>query len=63
LMQRLDPNIFWQIHRVVVVLVVVRCDAVASAHRDESGKLTLTLHGQANQLNVSRLYAERFRGM
>lgn len=59
LLQRIDPNLFWQIHRGVVV----RCDAIASAHRDESGKLTLTLHGHADQLNVSRLYAERFRGM
>jgi DNA-binding LytR/AlgR family response regulator len=59
LLQRIDPNIFWQIHRGIVV----RCDAIASAQRDESGKLTLTLHGQETQLTVSRLYADRFKAM
>lgn len=59
LLQRIDPQLFWQIHRGVVV----RCDAIASAQRDEAGKLSLTLHGQAERLAVSRLYADRFRGM
>ena len=59
LMERLDPAIFWQIHR----SAVVRCDAIASANRDESGKLTLTLHEHAERLSVSRMYADHFRGM
>lgn len=59
LLQRIDPQLFWQIHRGVVV----RCDAIASAQRDEAGKLTLTLHGHADRLAVSRLYSDRFRGM
>ena len=59
LLQQLDLQLFWQIHRGVVV----RCDAIASAQRDEAGKLTLSLHGHAERLTVSRLYADRFRGM
>jgi DNA-binding LytR/AlgR family response regulator len=42
---------------------VVHCDAIASAQRDESGKLTLTLRERPDHLVVSRLYADRFRGM
>lgn len=59
LQQQLDPHLFWQIHR----SVIVRADAIASAIRDESGKLTLILRGHADKLNVSRLYADRFKGM
>jgi DNA-binding LytR/AlgR family response regulator len=59
LLQRLDPQRFWQIHRGAVV----HCDAIASAQRDESGKLTLTLRERPDHLVVSRLYADRFRGM
>ena len=32
-------------------------DAIASALRDESGKVTLTLRGRAERLTASRLYA------
>jgi DNA-binding LytR/AlgR family response regulator len=59
LLQRLDPQRFWQIHRGSVV----HCDAIASAQRDESGKLTLTLREHPDRLVVSRLYADRFRGI
>lgn len=59
LLVRLDQERFWQIHRGSVV----HCDAIASAHRDESGKLTLTLRSRPENLIVSRLYADRFRGM
>lgn len=59
LLLRLDPQRFWQIHRGTVV----RADAIASASRDEAGKLTLALRGHAAKLGVSRLYAERFKGM
>lgn len=59
LLQRLDPQNFWQIHRGLVV----HCNAIASAQRDESGKLTLTLRERTEHLVVSRLYSERFRGM
>lgn len=59
LLQRLDAQAFWQIHRGTVV----RAQAIASASRDESGKLTLRLHGHEARLVVSRLYADRFKGM
>ena len=59
LQPQLDPQRFWQIHRGTIV----RCDAVATAVRDESGKLTLSLRGHADKLTVSRLYAHLFKGM
>jgi DNA-binding LytR/AlgR family response regulator len=59
LLPQLDPQRFWQIHRGTVV----RCDAVASAVRDESGKLTLALTNHPDRLAVSRLYAHRFKAM
>jgi DNA-binding LytR/AlgR family response regulator len=59
LQPQLDPQRFWQIHRGTIV----RCDAVASAVRDESGKLTLSLRGHADKLTVSRLYSHLFKGM
>jgi DNA-binding LytR/AlgR family response regulator len=59
LLQQLDPEQFWQVHRGTVV----RADVIASASRDESGKLTLSLRDHPARLVVSRLYAERFKGM
>ncbi len=59
LLPQLDPLRFWQIHRGTVV----RSDAIASALRDEAGKLTLTLAGHGDRLAVSRLYAHRFKAM
>ena len=59
LLPQLDPDRFWQVHRGTVV----RADAIASALRDESGKLTLTLRGHGDKLTVSRLYAHRFKPM
>jgi len=59
LLPQLDPERFWQVHRGTVV----RCDAIATALRDEAGKVTLTLRGHPDRLTVSRLYAHRFRPM
>jgi DNA-binding LytR/AlgR family response regulator len=59
LQPQLDAQRFWQIHRGTVV----RSDAIASALRDESGKLTLTLRDHTDKLTVSRLYAHLFKGM
>ncbi len=55
----LDPEIFWQIHR----SVVVRADAIAKAHRDELGKVTVQLRGCQEVLKVSQAYAWRFKPM
>ena len=59
LLPRLDAALFWQIHRGTVV----RADAVATATRDDSGKVFLTLRGRSERLVASRLYASLFRGM
>ncbi|MBK6862235.1 MAG: response regulator transcription factor [Ideonella sp.] len=59
LLPQLDPQAFWQIHRGTVV----RADAIASALRDEAGKLTLTLADRRERLAVSRLYAQRFKAL
>jgi DNA-binding LytR/AlgR family response regulator len=59
LLPQLDPNDFWQVHRATVV----RVDAVATAVRDETGRVELTLRGHPTKLFASRLYAHRFRAM
>jgi DNA-binding LytR/AlgR family response regulator len=59
LMQRLDPQEFWQIHRGTVV----RASAIESVARDESGRLSLRLKGLTTRLSVSRLYAHLFKAM
>jgi DNA-binding LytR/AlgR family response regulator len=59
LLPQLDTHRFWQIHR----STVVRSDAIASALRDEAGKVTLTLRGHKDKLAVSRLYAHLFKAL
>ena len=59
LLPQLDPQAFWQVHRGTVVQA--RC--VASAVREDTGTVTLTLRGHAERIKVSRLYAHLFRGM
>jgi DNA-binding LytR/AlgR family response regulator len=59
LLPQLDPGQFWQVHRGLVV----RARAIATATRDESGKVFLTLRGRPERLTASRLYAHLFKGM
>lgn len=59
LLPQLDGERFWQIHRGSVV----RADAIATALRDESGKVHITLRGHADKLVASRLYAHLFKAM
>jgi len=62
LLPQLDGQRFWQVHRGTVV----RADAIASASRDEGGKLWLHLqpqHKRPERLAVSRLYAHLFKAM
>lgn len=59
LLPQLDPQRFWQVHRGTVVQA--RC--IRSARREDSGKVTLSLHGRPETLVASRLYAHRFKGM
>lgn len=59
LLPQLDSQRFWQVHRGTVV----RADAIATAVRDESGKVLLTLRGHKDKLTASRLYAHLFKAM
>ena len=59
LLPQLDEQQFWQVHRGTAVQV----KSIASAQRDEVGKLWLTLRERPEKLAVSRLYAARFKSM
>lgn len=59
LLPQLDPEEFWQVHRATVV----RAEAIATAMRDDTGRVELTLKGRPTKLAVSRLYAHRFKAM
>jgi DNA-binding LytR/AlgR family response regulator len=59
LLPQLDPEEFWQVHRATVV----RATAIATAMRDDTGKVELTLKGHPARLAVSRLYAHLFKAM
>ena len=59
LLTQLDPEVFWQVHRAVVV----RSAAIEAVHRDEAGKLHLDLKGRPEKIPVSRLYGHLFRAM
>ena len=59
LLPQLDPQQFWQVHRGLVVQA--RC--IASARREDSGKVVLALRGRSEKLTASRLYAHRFKAM
>ncbi|MFN3375945.1 MAG: LytR/AlgR family response regulator transcription factor [Burkholderiaceae bacterium] len=56
---QLDPNIFWQVHR----SLLVRASEIATVTRDEAGRLHLGLRTRPERLPVSRLYAHRFKAM
>lgn len=59
LIQRLDEQVFWRIHRGSVV----RASAIELLTRDEAGRLYLRLRGHSENLRVSRLYAHLFKAM
>jgi len=59
LLTQLDSEVFWQVHRAVVV----RSSAIEAVHRDEAGKLHLDLRGRPEKIPVSRLYGHLFRAM
>lgn len=59
LLAGLDPQQFWQIHRGTIVNV----ESIASAERDEAGRIRLALHGREEKLPVSRQFAHLFRQM
>ena len=59
LLAQLDATTFWQVHRGTLV----RATAIDAVHRDDAGKLHLTLRGRTEKLPVSRLYAHLFKAM
>ncbi len=59
LLPQLDDSLFWQIHR----STIVNSSCVASASRDDTGKVFLTLRNRAEKLRVTALYAHLFRQM
>ena len=59
LLQELDPDAFWQIHRSTIVNV----NAVAGVHRNRNGTLELKLKRHERQLSVSVTHAHLFKQM
>lgn len=59
LIEQLDPQQFWQIHRSTLVNV----HAVQRVQRELTGRCTLHLRGRAETLTVSRAFAHLFRQM
>jgi len=59
LIDALDPNEFWQIHRGTVV----RVDAIAEVSRNFSGKQVVTVKGRNDKLEVSRSFSHLFKQM
>ena len=55
----LDPDIFWAVHRAVIVNVRM-IDAI---EKDVLGRMAVRLKGLAERLPVSRTHAPRFKGM
>ena len=59
LIDELDPNEFWQIHRATVV----RVDAVEQVSRDFRGRQVVHVKGSAERLEVSRTFGHLFKQM
>jgi DNA-binding LytR/AlgR family response regulator len=59
LVDGLDPDQFWQVHR----SVIVRAAAIAHVQRNEMGRITIGLRGHSETLRASQAYAWRFRPM
>lgn len=59
LLPQLDPAAFWQVHRNTIVAT----RAIASARRELTGRVTLSLKGRVETLTVSRAFAHLFKQM
>ncbi len=59
LMQQLDPEQFWQIHRSTVVNLAF----LVGTRRDEASRLFVRMTGLERELPVSRAYVPLFKGM
>jgi len=59
LLDGLDPELFWQIHRSVIVNV----NAIAAVTRDFRGQAHVKVKGKDETLTVSRIYSHLFKQM
>jgi DNA-binding LytR/AlgR family response regulator len=59
LLAALDSEVFWQVHRGVIV----RVGAIRAVEKGDDGKLRLSLRGHSEVLPVSSAFNHRFRGM
>jgi DNA-binding LytR/AlgR family response regulator len=59
LVDEIDPDLFWQIHR--STLVNTRC--IAGVTRDLRGRQIVSIKGSNEKLEVSRSYTHLFKGM
>jgi len=59
LIDELDPDEFWQIHRATVV----RVDAIEQVSRDLRGRQIVQVRGSAEKLEVSRTFNHLFKQM
>lgn len=59
LMNELDPDEFWQVHR----SAVIRVSAIERVQRDEMGRLHIVLRGSPVSIAVSSAFSGRFKQM
>jgi DNA-binding LytR/AlgR family response regulator len=59
LFEKIDPRMFWQVHRATLVNV----NAIAGVARDFRGRMSVKLKGRKETLPVSEPYMHRFRQM
>ncbi|MBL0143251.1 MAG: response regulator transcription factor [Betaproteobacteria bacterium] len=59
LLEELDPEEFWQIHR----SILIRVDAVESVGRDIRGHQVVKVKGRGEKLEVSRSFSHLFKQM
>ena len=59
LVDEVDPQLFWQIHRSTLVAV----KSIAGVTRDFRGRQIVTVKGHGEKLEVSRSYTGLFKGM
>jgi DNA-binding LytR/AlgR family response regulator len=59
LIASLDPDVFWQVHR----SVVVRVSAIDRVRKDELGHYQLSLKDRTETMPISSAFQSRFRGM
>ena len=59
LVDELDPQLFWQIHR----STLVNAKAIAGVSRDLRGRQLVAVKGHPEKLEVSRSYTHLFKGM